>query len=310
MGVFDSALDDGSKAKIQAWINQQIASGVSPNDPELRKAQQMLNGTLPDESGAKFGDTAAKIGAGVGGFVAGGPAGAALAYGGMNALQDASKGGAGGPDYSQGPNGGASLGSFPRPSMRGSGPGDPGAGWSLVNDPQGGGPGYWLNMSTGETRPMQPGDSIQPSPYPAGPMTDLATSNPQLYKMLQMHMAALNAQAYRPEMAQARLNALGNQLSAYQPMNNVLGAMYGRQNQIDTTQAMKNPMSPAMMQIGAPNLSDMGLSRPAAASQPTGAGGGMAAQPYSTGGGLRTLSDPNDQPIDARDMIRRALLGR
>lgn len=297
---------------IRDGLQQQLASGQISQE-EYKQKLAIINGRAQsDRDSGKFGDELAKIGAGAGGFVAGGPAGAMLAYGGMDAVQKATSSGQTG--GGGGVNGGASLGGFPTTPTRGGGPGDPGPGWSLVNDPQGGGPGYWLNTSTGETKPMQSGDSIPTSPYPAGPMSDLATSNPQLYKMLQMHTAALNAQAYRPEMAQARMNALGNQLSAYQPMNNVLGAMYGKQNQIDTTQAMKNQMSPQMMQTGAPNLSDLGLSRPPAASQPPAPGGGMAAQSYSTGGGLQTMPDmpdPNNQPILTREeALRRALLGR
>jgi hypothetical protein len=111
-----------------------------------------------------------------------------------------------------------------------------------------------------------------------GPGAQLAGVDPDAYKMLQMHLGALGAQEYRPEMAQGRINALGNELSAYRPMNNVLGSMYGAQGQIDTTQGMRNPLSDRAMQIGAPNQQDIGLSpmRPPPAS------------PYSTGPGLTT----------------------
>jgi hypothetical protein len=72
-------------------------------------------------------------------------------------------------------------------------------------------------------------------------------------KLLQMHLGALNMGAYRDPAAQTQMNGLGQALSAYQPAQNMLGAMYGRQGQVDTSQIMRNPMPQGMTQIGQPN---------------------------------------------------------
>lgn len=97
----------------------------------------------------------------------------------------------------------------------------------------------------------------------AGPNFMAASGgNADAYKMMQMHLAALNNQAYRPEMAAARSRALGSSLSAYEPMNNMLGAMYGPQGQVDLQKAAANPMTQAMMRLGAPNQNDIGLAPP------------------------------------------------
>jgi hypothetical protein len=96
----------------------------------------------------------------------------------------------------------------------------------------------------------------------------LAAADPNSYKTLQMHLAALGANAYRPEMAQARAGALENTLSAYTPMNNVMGAMYGPGAQMDFHKMSQSPLSQAMMQIGAPNTGDIGLKDPTAPGGP------------------------------------------
>lgn len=67
----------------------------------------------------------------------------------------------------------------------------------------------------------------------------------------QMHLAGQNYQAYRPEVAQARLNALNQQASMFRPVNAMLGQMYGPQAQMDMSAAAQNPMSPRMMSLGA-----------------------------------------------------------
>lgn len=75
--------------------------------------------------------------------------------------------------------------------------------------------------------------------------------NPNEGRMTQqMHQAGLNYQAYRPMAAQARLNALQQQASAFQPVNNQLSQMYGPSAMMDTGAMMQNPMSPQMMQMG------------------------------------------------------------
>lgn len=66
-------------------------------------------------------------------------------------------------------------------------------------------------------------------------------------KLNQMQAAAQNYQAYRPEAAQARMNALSNRMQAYQGANNALASMYGAQNAQAPNQALRNPMSNSMM---------------------------------------------------------------
>lgn len=76
--------------------------------------------------------------------------------------------------------------------------------------------------------------------------------NPNEGRMTQqMHQAGLNYQAYRPELANARLNALNQQASMFRPVHAMLGQMYGPQAQMDMTQAAQNPMSQRMMGMGA-----------------------------------------------------------
>lgn len=94
----------------------------------------------------------------------------------------------------------------------------------------------------------------------------LSQTDPAKYKMLQMHLGALNLQAYRPEMEQSRVNALQNQLGAYKPMNNALTSMYGPGAALDLT--ARSPLTPGQTSIGAPNQNDIGLSRPPAPPPP------------------------------------------
>ena len=76
--------------------------------------------------------------------------------------------------------------------------------------------------------------------------------NPQEeFKAAQMNTAGRVMSAYRPEQAQARLNALRQSMAAMQPMNNALASMYGAGA---TAQARThNPMSPRMMEMGTAN---------------------------------------------------------
>lgn len=108
--------------------------------------------------------------------------------------------------------------------------------------------------------PLLPGSVTQGM---GGPNFAAATGgNADAYKMLQMHLAALSNQAYRPAMAGARTDALKSSLEAYRPMNNVMGAMYGPQGQIDMDRVSQNPLSQAMMRLGAPNQNDIGIAPP------------------------------------------------
>lgn len=123
--------------------------------------------------------------------------------------------------------------------------------------------------------PSQVAAPQQISPFPGGSvpgagnsgiggpnLDQAAASGADKYKLVQMHLAALANQAYRPEMAAAGTRALQSSLSAYAPMENVMGSMYGPEGQVDLTKASQNPLTQAMMQIGAPNQKDIGLSTP------------------------------------------------
>lgn len=68
-------------------------------------------------------------------------------------------------------------------------------------------------------------------------------------QMARMKTGAEAYAVYRPEAEQARMNDLGNQLSAYQGANNALTHMYGGQNApaMITPQLMQTPMGPSMI---------------------------------------------------------------
>lgn len=72
-----------------------------------------------------------------------------------------------------------------------------------------------------------------------------------LAKKLQSMMQAGNVLGqYRPEMMNARMNALRNRMSAYQGANNALATMYGKRNAQGFGQLTQNPMSPTMAYQG------------------------------------------------------------
>lgn len=73
----------------------------------------------------------------------------------------------------------------------------------------------------------------------------------ELHQREQMSKAAEAMTAYRPEYAQARMNALANTMSVMQPAQNALNRMYGTGGNLNTGQALTNPMGPSMMQQGA-----------------------------------------------------------
>lgn len=75
--------------------------------------------------------------------------------------------------------------------------------------------------------------------------------NEQAYRQA-LQQAAQQVQQYRPMEAQARMNALGNQLSLMGPMNAALGQAYGPGFQFDTNRLLQNPMPQGMSQIGTP----------------------------------------------------------
>lgn len=107
---------------------------------------------------------------------------------------------------------------------------------------------------------LQQTDTLTGAGGGVGQNIGLSQTDPAKYKMLQMHLGALNLQAYRPEMEQSRVNSLQNQLGAYKPMNNALTSMYGPGAALDLT--ARSPLTPGQTSIGAPNQNDIGLSRP------------------------------------------------
>ena len=80
---------------------------------------------------------------------------------------------------------------------------------------------------------------------------------------------------YRPEVFQARLQAMRQAMGAFQPYNQLLGQMYGPQFQTDMSQFWQNPFqaSPG----GQSGTRDMGM--PRGAPRPTQAGPATGGQP-------------------------------
>lgn len=83
------------------------------------------------------------------------------------------------------------------------------------------------------------------------PMIGMLANDPSIdAKRNGMHDLANAYQRYRPEVAQARMKALNAQLSAWAPVNGVLGQMYGPSAQFDSTAALQNPLTERMMEWG------------------------------------------------------------
>jgi hypothetical protein len=78
----------------------------------------------------------------------------------------------------------------------------------------------------------------------------------ETFKQQQFHQMGRAYSAYRPEAAQARMNALANRLSAYQGANDALSAMSGRPGYNAGAYLANNPMGPSMMQQGASKGAD------------------------------------------------------
>lgn len=66
------------------------------------------------------------------------------------------------------------------------------------------------------------------------------------FKKWQMHQSALAQNARRPQMADARMNALRQSTSAMQPVQNMLAGMYGAPAQMNFDQLYENPMPPGV----------------------------------------------------------------
>jgi hypothetical protein len=65
--------------------------------------------------------------------------------------------------------------------------------------------------------------------------------------------AAAVYHAMRPELQDARMNALRQTMSLYQPVNRALGQMYGPGSQLDISGALEQgPISERAMQLGEP----------------------------------------------------------
>jgi hypothetical protein len=77
--------------------------------------------------------------------------------------------------------------------------------------------------------------------------SEMAINRADTQKRRDMHAAAQAYSNYRPEVMQARNNAMKNRMSAYQGANNALGAMYGGQG---VTPQTGLPFSPNATGIG------------------------------------------------------------
>lgn len=93
--------------------------------------------------------------------------------------------------------------------------------------------------------------------------------NPQeQFKLAQMQEQGRQYGAYRPELAQARLNVMRQRSLGMQPMNNAMAQMYGPGAQMNTAGMFQNPMSQRMMGLG--NVKPPGMGQ--------GGGGGNPAE--------------------------------
>lgn len=106
------------------------------------------------------------------------------------------------------------------------------------------------------------------------------------FKQEQFHRGAEAIGAYRPEFAQARMNALSNQSNAYQSANNLLGHMSGGQGGFRGSEQMfKTPMGPGMLSVGQP----ASLTTPRGQVVQNGNGSGMMGALFGSGGGPQGL---------------------
>lgn len=91
------------------------------------------------------------------------------------------------------------------------------------------------------------------------PVLGALLPNPtEQFKKDQMELAARAYGAYRPELAQANMNALSNMSTAYQPANNAMATMYGAENSFDPSQMLQSPLGPSMMTQGQPEANMRG----------------------------------------------------
>jgi len=111
--------------------------------------------------------------------------------------------------------------------------------------------------------------------------------NPQeQFKQEQFQRGAEALGAYRPEYAQARMNALMNQSNAYQSANNLLGHMSGGQGGFrGGAQMARTPMGPGMLSVG----QQASLTTPHGQTAQNGNGSGMMGALFGSGGGPQGL---------------------
>lgn len=105
------------------------------------------------------------------------------------------------------------------------------------------------------------------------------------FKQQQFARGAEHLGAYRPEYAQARMNQLSNQSTAFQSANNLLGHMSGGQGGFRPTQMFRTPMGPGMLSVGQP----ASLTTPHGQVAQNGNGSGMMGALFGSGGGPQGL---------------------
>lgn len=105
------------------------------------------------------------------------------------------------------------------------------------------------------------------------------------FKQEQFHRGAEQLGAYRPEYAQARMNQLSNQSTAFQGANNLLGHMSGGQGGFHPSQMFRAPMGPGMLSVGQP----ASLTTPRGQVTQNGNGSGLMGAAFGSGGGPQGL---------------------
>lgn len=124
------------------------------------------------------------------------------------------------------------------------------------------------------------------APYKMPFIGTMFTDPNEQFKQEQFQRGAEALGAYRPEYAQARMNALSNQSTAYQSANNLLGHMSGGQGGFHPGQMMRTPMGPGMLSVGQP----ASLTTPQGQPAQNGNGSGMLGALFGSGGGPQGLS--------------------
>ena len=110
-------------------------------------------------------------------------------------------------------------------------------------------------------------------------------TNPnEVHKQTQFSKAGQSYSALRPEMAQARMNALSNQMSAYQGANDVLAAMNGGRS-YGSGQILQQPIGPTMYSQGASKITPSTGAAQQGILGPGGIGGNMGPLAMFGGGG-------------------------